>query len=131
MARQFKGEPGRLELEVMHIVWQKDETSVREVLKEINKDRDLAYTTIMTTMKNLEQKGYLTHREEERVFIYRALVKKEEIESSMLNNLVNTVFKGSFTRLVNQLIKNDSLSTDQVKDLLASIEHEKAQKENT
>ena len=92
-----------LELEVMKVVWKLTRTTVNDVLDNI--DRKLAYTTIATTMKSLEKKGYLSHQVDGRTFVYQPLVKETEITHSMLTDILERLFDNSAEKLVNTLLE--------------------------
>ncbi len=92
-----------LELEVMKVVWRLTRATVNDVLDNI--DRKLAYTTIATTMKSLEKKGFLSHQVDGRTFVYQPLVKEAEITHSMLSDLLERLFDNSAEKLVNTLLE--------------------------
>ena len=92
-----------LELEVMKVVWKLTRATVNDVLDNI--DRKLAYTTVATTMKSLEKKGFLSHQVDGRTFVYQPLVKEMEITHSMLSDLLERLFDNSAEKLVNTLLK--------------------------
>ncbi len=92
-----------LELEVMKVVWKLTHVTVNDVLDNI--DRKLAYTTVATTMKSLEKKGFLSHQVDGRTFVYQPLVKETEITHSMLSDLLERLFDNSAEKLVNTLLE--------------------------
>ena len=92
-----------LELEVMKVVWKLTRATVNDVLDNI--DRKLAYTTVATTMKSLEKKGYLSHQVDGRTFVYQPLVKETEITHSMLTDILERLFDNSAEKLVNTLLE--------------------------
>ncbi|MDE0554177.1 MAG: BlaI/MecI/CopY family transcriptional regulator, partial [Candidatus Poribacteria bacterium] len=92
-----------LELEVMKVVWKLPHATVNDVLDNI--DRKLAYTTVATTMKSLEKKGFLFHQVDGRTFVYQPLVKEAEITHSMLSDLLERLFDNSAEKLVNTLLE--------------------------
>ena len=92
-----------LELEVMKVVWKLTCATVNDVLDNI--DRKLAYTTVATTMKSLEKKGYLSHQVDGRTFVYQPLVKETEITHSMLTDILERLFDNSAEKLVNTLLE--------------------------
>ncbi len=92
-----------LELDVMKVVWKLRQATVNDVLDNI--DRKLAYTTIATTMKSLEKKGFLAHQVIGRTFLYEPLVKEAEITHSMLSDLLEHLFDNSAEKLVNALLE--------------------------
>ena len=92
-----------LQLDVMKVVWKLRQATVNDVLDNI--DRKLAYTTIATTMKSLEKKGFLAHQVIGRTFLYEPLVKEAEITHSMLSDLLEHLFDNSAEKLVNALLE--------------------------
>ncbi len=92
-----------LELEVMKVVWRLTHATVNNVLENI--DRKLAYTTVATTMKSLEKKGFLSHQVEGRTFVYQPLVEEAEVTHSMLGDLLERLFDNSAEKLVNTLLE--------------------------
>jgi predicted transcriptional regulator len=83
---------------------------------------DLAYTTVLTILRTLEQKGYVRHEEEGRVHRYSAAVKETAARKSALRHLTGKLFKGSAELLFTHLVSDQKLSRDQIermRDLLA------------
>jgi predicted transcriptional regulator len=114
--------PGRREMMILHAIWDRGEATVRDVHKEIIKNDDVAYTTIMTMMQKMEKKGLLEHYEENRAFVYRALVKKTDIESGVLHDLMDRVFQGSYENLVNTLVRDKKITVSELKKITDEIE---------
>ena len=114
MAKRDKRILGKLELMIMHVVWERGEATVRQVRSAIASKRDLAYSTVMTMMGKMEKKDVLTHRVEDRTYIYRSLVSRDEVEGSMLRDLLENVFGGSHQQLVNALVEHESLSREEL-----------------
>jgi BlaI family transcriptional regulator, penicillinase repressor len=112
---------GTRELSVLHVVWEKGEATVRDVFKEISKDAEIAYTTILTIMKNLEKKHMLEHRVSDRAHVYRATVKREEIQGSFLRDLVQNVFKNSHRDLVNALVQSGRIGSAELRALIDEL----------
>jgi predicted transcriptional regulator len=73
------------ELEIMHVLWELDGGTVREVHELLNQQRPLAYTTVMTMMNILEEKGHLTRRKEGRAFRYQPVRPKSQVISGMVD----------------------------------------------
>ncbi len=116
---------GETEMEVLHHVWQLQEATVNEVRDRILEDRKVAYTTIMTVMKNLADKGYLQYHKEGKSYVYSAERKPEAVRGGLIENLVQKVFKGSPTALVQTLVKNEELSSEEreeIKKLINEME---------
>ena len=108
----------RLDLEIMKVIWELGQATVSEVLDTIN--RKLAYTTVATTMKHLEQKGFLTYTVDGRTFVYQPLIQEAEISQSMLSDLLERFFDNSVERLVNTLLETEQIDSVEL-DLLQQL----------
>jgi len=109
------------EADVMQVLWDHGPSVVNEVKDRL--DDQLAYTTVLTILRTLEQKGYVKHEEEGRVHRYFAAVKEDAARKSALQHLTGKLFKGSTELLFTQLVADKKLSKDQIqrmRDLLAS-----------
>lgn len=104
---------GETEMEILHLVWEMGEATVKNVQSRILVKRKVAYTTVMTVMKNLAEKGYLTYRKDGVTYVYRAARKPEKVQHSLLHGLLDKVFKGSPQALVQTLVKNERLSDEE------------------
>jgi len=110
------------ELEIMHVVWELDGGTVREVHQLLNQQRPLAYTTVMTMMNILEEKGHLTRRKEGRAFRYQPVRPKSQVISGMVEDFVGRVFEGSATPLVLSLVKDHKISKKDLEEIARMIE---------
>ncbi|MCM2277123.1 MAG: BlaI/MecI/CopY family transcriptional regulator [Oligoflexia bacterium] len=93
-----------VELELMTILWRIGEGSVAEVLEQLPKSRALAYTSVSTILRILEQKGILKARKEGRGHTYIPLLKKSDYEAKTVRHVVDRVFDGTPVALVKQLL---------------------------
>jgi predicted transcriptional regulator len=105
------------ELELMRILWKLGQGSVNEVIAELAKERDLAYTSVSTILRILEQKKILASRKEGRGHIYLPLIKKEAYEATSLQHLVSKVFDGAPSTLVKRLIESKDLDPEELKEI--------------
>lgn len=108
---------GSREMMILNIIWDSRELTVREVFKEISKKEDIAYTSIMTSMQNMEKKGLLKHREEGRAYIYSAVVDKGEVQQRLVKDLIDMAFKGSYENLVTALFNQKDITAQDIKEL--------------
>jgi predicted transcriptional regulator len=108
---------GETEMEVLHHVWELQEATVNQVRDRILEDRKVAYTTIMTVMKNLADKGYLKYHKEGVTYVYSPAVEPESVRFSLLKDLVQKVFKGSPGQLVQTLVKNEDISDKERREI--------------
>lgn len=104
-----------VELEIMTIVWKIHPCTIHEMLDQFPKERQLAYTTVGTMMRILEQKGFLESRKESRQYIYSPRVSKEKYEQVALKNIVKNVFENRPSSLVKQLVSLEKISEKEKK----------------
>lgn len=116
---------GDVELEILQIVWRLGEASVKDVQLEIQKNRSVAYTSVMTMMQLLSKKGYLSHRKQSRSYIYTANIDPETVKSGLLQRTLDYVFGGSVSNLVQHMVKQkqlDSKQLDEIKNMIESMD---------
>ena len=101
----------------MKIVWKSGQATVREVYETLRERRKVAYTTVLTMMKILEQKGYLARDEDERAHVYRPARPEQTVVRSMVREFVDRVFNGSAQPLLLHLVKDKRLSEREMEEL--------------
>jgi len=106
-----------VELELMHIVWRQGEVSVADVLEALPAERALAYTSVSTVLRILEQKGVVVSRRQGRGHLYSAVLPRETYEAQSLRHLVDTVFDGTPSALVARLVEAVPLAPDEVEQI--------------
>src|SRR5699024_396607 len=94
-----------------------EEATVKQVRKRILENREVAYTTIMTVMKNLTEKGYLKYRKEGVAYVYSPSQRPDSVRSKLIGDLVNKVFKGSPKKLVQTLVKSKGLTEEDLNEI--------------
>jgi predicted transcriptional regulator len=121
MTRSSQGEADKpltpVELELMQIVWRLGEVSVADVLAALPVERKLAYTSVSTVLRILEQKGVVHSRKVGRGHVYSALLAREDYEARSVRHLVETVFDGTPSALVERLVEAVPLSPEEVEQL--------------
>lgn len=110
------------ELELMGILWSLEEASVAQVINALPKERELAYTSVSTILRILEQKGVLKSRKEGRGHIYIPLLKKTDYEKRALKHVVDNVFEGTPVALVKRLLGSSTISSKELDDIKKLIE---------
>lgn len=103
------------ELDVMAVLWARGSATVAEVRERL--PDDLAYTTVLSVLRTLEEKGHVGHRGEGKAHRYFPLVERRVAGRSALARLIDTVFNGSPELLLTQLVSDRDLSDDQIKKL--------------
>lgn len=122
MKRKSVDRLGSLQREVMETVWDAGEASVHSVIERLSRDKKPAYTTILTVMQNLENAGWLTHRQDGRSYIYRPAVSRQELEWSSIRRSVRSLFKGDVRAFMQHLIQQEALSDDDLAALRRMID---------
>jgi BlaI family transcriptional regulator, penicillinase repressor len=105
------------ELEIMKIVWQRGTATVRDVYEELLKSRKIAYTTVMTMMGILEQKGRLSKTQRDRAYVYSPTEPQGEVVSSMVHDFLKRVFDGSAKPLLVHLLENKNISQEELDEI--------------
>ena len=114
------------ELEIMQVIWEKGKATVRDVYETLNESRKVAYTTVLTMMKLLEHKGFLSRDDSERTHVYRPRRQRQRVVSAMVNDFVERVFQGASRPLLMHLIEENDLSAEEI-DQLAELARRKKQ----
>lgn len=108
------------ELDIMAVLWEHGPSTVAEVREQLNDD--LAYNTVLTMLRILEEKGYASHEEEGRAHRYFPLVGREAAGDSALGSLVRRLFRGSPSLLLTQLVRHRDLSDEDLRRMRALID---------
>ena len=103
------------ELDVMAVLWDRGPSTVADVRDGLADD--LAYTTVLTILRTLEEKGHVAHEEEGRAYRYRALVERGEAQGSALDRLRTKLFSGSTELLLAHLVADQDLSEEELERL--------------
>lgn len=105
------------ELRLMNVLWARGPSTVQQVLEALSEELDLAYNSVLTTIRVLENKGYLAHTKDGRAHIYRPLVGRAEARSSEVRHLVTRFFGNSHQSLLLNLLEEQNLDADELKRL--------------
>ena len=124
MARKKSPNLTEAELRLMDVVWDKGEATVSEVAEALPRDLGLAYNTVLTTMRILEEKGFLRHTKskEGRAFLYRPVVGRDEASRTAVRYLVSRFFRNSPELLVLNLLEDEELGArelQRIRNLIA------------
>jgi predicted transcriptional regulator len=120
------------ELRLMKVLWLRGESSVADLVTACTGDAPLAYTSVLTTVRILEQKGYVTHRQEGRAFLYNACVAEDEASRSEMRHMLQRFFGNSRERLLLNLLGDEDLTADELRRLkqtIASVPDDQSEKE--
>ena len=109
------------ELRLMKILWRRGESAVNDLVTAMPDGETLAYNSVLTTIRILEQKGYVEHRQEGRAFIYRPCVAEQEASRSEVRHLMSRFFGNSRERLLLSLLGDDEISPEELRRLKETI----------
>jgi len=111
-----------VELEMMNVIWKSDQCTIRSVVDQLPKERRLAYTSVATMMKILEEKGFLTSENQEKTHVFSPVIGKEDYERRTLNHVAEKLFEGSPSSMVMKLIDDADLSREELKAIQKTLE---------
>ncbi|MGC1276041.1 MAG: BlaI/MecI/CopY family transcriptional regulator [Planctomycetaceae bacterium] len=114
--------------EIMEIVWEQGEVTASEVRHVLSRTRDVARNTVRTLLERMEDKGWLTHRQEGRTFLYSAARPRHDSVGQKVRELVETVCGGSPETLVAALLDYRGLRTDELKRIRELLDQAQAGK---
>ncbi len=113
----------RQELQIMKVVWDQGATTVKEVCDAISQKKATAYTTILTLMGILEEKGALIHSRSGRAYVYKPLLSRQQATRNQVHDVLTRFFDGSPEKLIANVLENEVKAPEQlghVRDLLES-----------
>src|SRR5579875_2672733 len=121
--------PTESELEILNILWQKSEATVREVHEELMQTKEVGYTTTLKLMQIMHEKGLVKRDESMRTHVYQAAVNKEKTQKHLLGKMIDNLFGGSSTQLVLQALGNSDGKAskeelDQIQALLDNLKNQ-------
>jgi len=105
------------ELEIMQVVWDRGKATVRDVYETLNERRKVAYTTVLTMMKLLEHKGFLSRDDSERTHVYKPRRQRQRVVSAMVDDFIERVFQGASRPLLMHLLEENDLSPEEIEQL--------------
>ena len=121
---------GELEADVMQVVWKKGEVTVQDVHDDLAPRRKLAYTTVMTVMSRLAEKGVLNRRKEGRAYLYTPADSQERVAGSLLRSLVQRFYSGATASAIAHLLETeddvDQAELEKLEELLRTKREERS-----
>src|SRR5262245_66385746 len=112
----------------MKIVWQRGSVTVRAVYEELLKRRRIAYTTVMTMMGILEQKGHLKKSDVERAYVYTPVQSQDKVVGSIVQDFVKRVFNGSAKPLLVHLVEDPTITQEELDEVSALLKQKRNKK---
>jgi BlaI family transcriptional regulator, penicillinase repressor len=117
------------ELRLMDVLWEQGPSSVQAVLDALPKRSQLAYNSVLTTIRILEKKGYVRHIKDGRAHIYRPLVEREEASRSEIRHLAHRLFKNSHEMLVLNILEERGVDAEELNRLRQLLEQTQPEEE--
>lgn len=117
MNTNISPKPTESELEILQILWEKGDCTVREVHEILEKNKEAGYTTTLKLMQIMHEKGLVSRDTSSKTHIYRALVNQQKTQQQLVNKMIDNVFNGSAARLVMQALGNHTASEDEINSI--------------
>ncbi|MFH0946905.1 MAG: BlaI/MecI/CopY family transcriptional regulator [Planctomycetota bacterium] len=114
-------QPTRRELEILQVLWEQGEASVRQVYEALREELPIVQNTVQAFLRTMEEKGLVAHRTEGRTFIYRPVEPREETGRHILSRLLERIFDGSVEQLVESALSLKKPSRDEIDRLKALV----------
>ncbi|MBV8631291.1 MAG: BlaI/MecI/CopY family transcriptional regulator [Silvibacterium sp.] len=121
------------ELRLMKILWRRGESAVSDLVAAMPDGEALAYNSVLTTIRILEQKGYVTHRQEGRAFLYSPCVAEQEASRTEIRHIMQRFFGDSRERLLLSVLRDEEVTPeelDRLKEAIAAAERRATEVEN-
>lgn len=108
--------PTESELEILQILWQKGNATVRDVNEELSKSKqiEIGYTTTLKLMQLMHEKGLVTRDASSRTHVYKALLNQQKTQKSLVNKLIDSAFGGSASQLIMQALSDHQTSAEEL-----------------
>lgn len=110
------------ELRLMKLLWERGESAVADLVSGVSDTTPLAYTSVLTTIRILEKKGYVRHRQEGRAFLYSPCVEEHDAGRSEVRQLLQRFFGNSRERLLLSLLGDEEITPEELKRLKEAIQ---------
>jgi len=127
MATTKNIKPTESELEILQVLWDKGQASVREVHEELLKSKEAGYTTTLKLMQIMHEKGLVKRDDSVKTHIYQAAVSREKTQKHLLGKMIDTLFGGSPTQLVMQALGNHKASAGELEEIQKLLDNLKKQ----
>jgi BlaI family transcriptional regulator, penicillinase repressor len=128
MNEQKQVKPTESELEILTVLWDKTNATVRNVHEELAKSKNVGYTTTLKLMQIMHDKGLVLRNTDSKTHVYRAAVEKQKTQLRMVNRMINELFAGQASELVMQALGDNKASNSELEKIEAFIANLKASK---
>ena len=122
MTRKPIDQLGDLQRAVLEVLWEIDEATVQDVAQRLKPERDLAYTTVLTTLQNLAKAGWVQHEKVGRAYVYSPTRSRDQANAKSISSFVKRAFGGNAKLMLQALLDTDELSKDELLELKRMID---------
>jgi len=119
--------PTESEFEILRVLWERGEATVRDVHEELSKTKDAGYTTTLKLMQIMHEKGLVKRDESSKTHKYTPLISREKTQKQFMGKMIDTLFQGSSTQLVMQALGNHKTSKEELDEIQKLIDNLKQQ----
>lgn len=119
--------PTESELEILRVLWERGEATVRDVHEELSKTKDAGYTTTLKLMQIMHEKGMVKRDESNKTHRYIPLISREKTQKQFVGKMIDTLFQGSSSQLVMQALGNHKASKEELDEIQKLIDNLKQQ----
>ncbi len=119
--------PTESELEILRVLWERGEATVRDVHEELSKTKDAGYTTTLKLMQIMHEKGLVKRDESSKTHKYTPIISREKTQKQFMGKMIDTLFQGSSTQLVMQALGNHKTSKEELDEIQKLIDNLKQQ----
>ena len=120
----------RQELQIMKVVWDKGAATVKEVCDAMSQRKVTAYTTILTLMGILEEKGALVHTRFGRAYVYKPLLSREQATRNQIHDVLTRFFDGNPEKMIESVLETGLTDPEQLGSVKSLVESRRQEKEN-
>ncbi|HEX5025464.1 MAG TPA: BlaI/MecI/CopY family transcriptional regulator [Agriterribacter sp.] len=114
---QKTSKPTESELEILQVLWSKENATVREVHEALSASKDVGYTTTLKLMQIMHEKGLVSRDDSSKTHIYQPLVSREKTQKHFVGKMIDNLFSGSPAQLVMQALGNHKASSDELEEI--------------
>lgn len=113
---------GSVQLKIMQVLWDKGQATAREITSLLNREQEIAHSTVQTLLRQLELKGAISHQRVNRTFVFRALAEQGRVVESEIRQLKNRLFSGSAMGLMSYLLKQETIAPAEMNEIKRLIQ---------
>jgi BlaI family transcriptional regulator, penicillinase repressor len=115
---------GKVQLKIMHVLWERGRASAREITDWLNREEPIAHSTVQTLLRKLEAKGAVGHETVERTFVFFPRIAEDNVRRGATHDLVERIFGGSPAQLMSYLLKHEHVSEQELEEIRRLVDEQ-------